>query len=135
MIRNLFMRTVELLHVGKLDPQLSSKLCPKNLAPVTASSSASSSSGGLANNRPATAPNREQQESSESLKDTLFIQWCHRKPYMLRSCQVLDEASGPGTCANMQRMPLARYQSESLAIPRDIALDSTICHDAMCIAL
>lgn len=127
------MLTVELLHVGKLDPQLSTKLCPKNLASVSSSSS-SSAGRSSANNRPATTPDGEQ-ESSDSSKDTLFIQWCHRKPYMLRSCQVLDEASGPGTCANVQRMPLARYQTESLTIPRDIALDSTICHDAMCITL
>lgn len=127
------MRLVELLHVGKLDPLLSSKVCRKNLAP-TAATFAGSSSGTSANNRPTTAPKGEQ-EVSDSSRDTLFIQWCHRKPYMLRSCQVLDEASGPGTCANMQRMPLARYQSEALVIPRDVALDPTICHDAMCVAL
>lgn len=74
-------------------------------------------------------------EAAASNLNTLYLQWCLRKPYMLKSCQELDESGGPGTCANMQRMPLDRYQTESLIITSDIALDSGVCHHHLCISL
>lgn len=137
---------VDILHVGKLNPELQARVCSATLSPDSTSTSSSSSiHAEKSETHSATTTTAENNHNrttathsvrnTQQQQQTLFVQWCRRKPYMLQSCQSLDDEAGPGTCQNMQRMPLANYQSEALSVSLEMATDRRICDMAMCIAL